>query len=50
MAARAGAGAAARRPQVDAPVTDNFHDAPATDRRQSVLAAVVINHQDENFI
>ena len=50
MAARAGAGAAASRPQVDAPITDNLHDAPATDRRQSVLAAVVINHQNENFI
>jgi hypothetical protein len=50
MAARTGAGAAASRPEVDAPITDNLHDAPAADRRQSVLAAMLINHQNENFI
>jgi hypothetical protein len=50
MAARAGAGAAACRPQVDAPITDNLHDTPAIDRRQRVLAAVMINHPNENFI
>ena len=50
MAAGASAGATASRPQVDAPIADNLHDAPAIDRRQGVLAAVMINHPNENFI
>jgi hypothetical protein len=50
MATSASAGAAASRPQLDAPITDDLHDAPAIERRQSVFAAVMIDHQNENFI
>jgi len=50
MAARAGAGAAASRPQVNAPIANNLHDAPAIDRRQSMLAAVMIDDEKENLV
>ena len=50
MAAGASAGATASGLQIDAPITYNLHHAPAIDSRQSVLAAVMINHPNENFI
>jgi len=50
MAARTGAGAAASRPQLNAPITNNLHDAPAIERRQSALLAVMVDDKKENSI
>jgi hypothetical protein len=50
MTAGARAGAAAARLQANPPIAYNLHDAPAVDRRQCVLAAMVVDHEKENSV
>ena len=50
VAGRARAGAAAYRLELDAPVADHLHDAPAFERRQRMLAAVMIDDEKNDLV
>ena len=50
VTAGARAGAAAGRLETDSPVADHLHDTPAVERRQCMLATIMVDHANENFI